>query len=466
LTATDSQLSSSDEIQVTVNGASGSASLNVRIATSSDDAEESATGSISLTSSDLELVFDGSNQVVGLRFNGVTIPRGASIVNAYVQFQVDEAQSEATTLTIQGEASDNPATFSSASRNISTRSRTTAAVAWSPVAWSTIDANGPDQRTPSLTALLQEIVNRPAWASGNAVVIIISGTGHRTARAFDGVPAGAPLLHVDYTTVAGNTATPTTTATATSTPVAPTATATASPTATSTPVAPTNTATATNTPAAPTNTPTASATSTATNTPTPTATATPTASTAILNFAASADARVEDNHPTTNYGNSPQLRARSSAPVYTSYLRFVVTGVTGPVQSARLRLYVIDASTVGGSIYMVSNNYLNTTTPWTESGLTWQNAPAIGGTPLRTLGAVALNTWAEFDVTAAVTGNGTYNFGINTTTQNAVYFNSKEATSNRPVLVITAATGVAASTNSSATESTQRQQIFLSMVKR
>ena len=57
---------------------------------------------MSLTSSDLELVYDGSNQTVGLRFNGITIPQGATIVNAYVQFQVDEAQSEVTALTIQG----------------------------------------------------------------------------------------------------------------------------------------------------------------------------------------------------------------------------------------------------------------------------------------------------------------------------------------------------------------------------
>ncbi len=500
LTASDSQLSSSDELQITVNAA-GSASLNVRVAAGSDDAEESATGSMSLTSSDLELVYDGSNQIVGMRFNGISIPRGASIVNAYVQFQVDEAQSEATTLTIQGEASDNAATFTSTSRNISSRSRTTAAVTWSPVTWSTVDANGPDQRTPSLAAVLQEIVNRPAWASGNSVAIIVTGTGHRTARAFEAASTAAPLLHVDYTTSPGNTPTSTATATATATST-PLATNTATATATSTPLAtntatatatPVNTPTATNLPTATntatatatgtpnaTNTATATATATSTSTSTPTATATsttaaPTATatstpgTSVLNFAPNADARVEDNHVTTNYGNSPQLRARSSGPAYTSYLRFVVSGVTGAVQSARLRLYVIDASTSGGSIYTTANNYINTTTPWTETGLTWQNAPAISGAPLSTLGAVALNTWAEYDVTAAVTGNGTYNFGLNTTTQNAVYFNSKEATTNKPVLVVTMANSAAASAISaeqSTAERNQSEQIFLPMVGR
>ena len=54
--------------------------------------------------------------------------------------------------------------------------------------------------TPDLGAVVQEIVSRPGWAAGNAVVLIVSGTGHRTARAYDGKPAGAPVLHLEYTT--------------------------------------------------------------------------------------------------------------------------------------------------------------------------------------------------------------------------------------------------------------------------
>ena len=46
--------------------------------------------------------------VVGTRFNGVAIPPGASITNAYLQFQADESHSVATTLTIRAQAADNP----------------------------------------------------------------------------------------------------------------------------------------------------------------------------------------------------------------------------------------------------------------------------------------------------------------------------------------------------------------------
>ena len=48
--------------------------------------------------------------------------------------------------------------------------------------------------------MLREVVGRPGWASGNALALVITGTGHRTARAYDGKPAGAALLHVEYAT--------------------------------------------------------------------------------------------------------------------------------------------------------------------------------------------------------------------------------------------------------------------------
>ena len=45
----------------------------------------------------------------------------------------------------------------------------------------TIGEAGFDQRTPNMAAIVQEIVDRDGWSSGNAVVIMISGTGVGTA---------------------------------------------------------------------------------------------------------------------------------------------------------------------------------------------------------------------------------------------------------------------------------------------
>src|SRR4030065_2844577 len=100
--------------------AAGSTIVRRPVAASKDDAEESVGGAVNLNSADLELVRDGArgNQTVGMRFTGVAVPKNAVITDAYVQFQVDRATSVATSLTVQGQAADNPATFSTASHNI------------------------------------------------------------------------------------------------------------------------------------------------------------------------------------------------------------------------------------------------------------------------------------------------------------------------------------------------------------
>jgi hypothetical protein len=154
---------------------------------------------MSLTSTDLELITDGTaSQVVGMRFNGVAVPRGATIVNAYVQFKVDKTGSTATSLIVQGQAADNAPTFTTATGNISSRLKTNAQVTWTPAAWPTLGASGPDQRTANIASVVQEIVDRLGWVSANSLVILISGTGTRVAESYNGDRAGAPLLHVEY----------------------------------------------------------------------------------------------------------------------------------------------------------------------------------------------------------------------------------------------------------------------------
>ena len=184
-------------VVITVNSAAPSV-VEVRVQSATDDAEEQASGSVGLNSSDLEMVQESSAQTVGMRFVGLDIPQGASISNAHIQFQVDETNSDLATLTINGEAVDNAATFTTVSGNISSRPRTTAQVAWSPVPWPTKNEAGPDQQTPDLAEIIQEIVNRPGWSSGNSLAIIVTGSGKRTAESFNGAAAAAPLLHVEF----------------------------------------------------------------------------------------------------------------------------------------------------------------------------------------------------------------------------------------------------------------------------
>jgi len=188
----------STEVTVTTAAPGDITVIDVRVAANTDDAEEHATGAVDVNSSDLELVLEATNQTVGMRFTGLTIPQGATIVNAWVQFQVDEVSTSATALTIEGEATDNAGSFGWSVGNISGRSRTAASVNWSPAPWTSIGAAGPDQQTPNLAAVMQELVNRSGWVSGNAVALLITGTGKRVAESHNGNSSAAPLLHVEY----------------------------------------------------------------------------------------------------------------------------------------------------------------------------------------------------------------------------------------------------------------------------
>ena len=118
-----------------------------------------------------------------------------------------------------------------------------------------------------------------------------------------------------------------------------------------------------------------------------------------LRFAALQDAHVASTSATSNYGSMTTLRAKSDSAVYDAYLKFAVAGVVGSVQSAFLELYCTDESDHAGLVHLVANDYKGTTTPWVESGLRYDNAPVIAGTPLNTPVPAVPGTWIRFDVT-------------------------------------------------------------------
>ncbi len=181
------------------NPPTGQSSIDVRIATGNDDVEEDANRWVYLDSTDLELVHDASTQKIGLRFTGINIPQNATITNAYIRFKVDETSSETVNLKIQGEATSNALAFSDSAGNVSSRSATTNFINWSPAPWTNLTASGAQQTTPNLAPVIQEIINQPGWAAGNALVILLSGTtGKRVAEAYEDDAMGAPVLHIEY----------------------------------------------------------------------------------------------------------------------------------------------------------------------------------------------------------------------------------------------------------------------------
>ncbi|NRQ18359.1 metallophosphoesterase [Ensifer sesbaniae] len=198
-TSSDGSIATQDYTIIISPPATDSVIFERRVVASLDDVEEAPSGSVSATSGDLELTVDGAKvQTVGMRFTGIDIPKGAIITNAYIQFTVDQVSTGAASLMIRGQDVDDAAAFTTAQFNVSSRTTTDASVAWTPADWTTRGAAGLAQRTPDLKAIVQEIVDRDGWAALNDMVLLVTGTGTRTARAFDGNVAAAPLLHVEY----------------------------------------------------------------------------------------------------------------------------------------------------------------------------------------------------------------------------------------------------------------------------
>jgi hypothetical protein len=200
----------------------GSATVIRRVDSGSDDAEEGSPNSsdplrVTTSSSDLEMhnetLAEGGvdwNDLVGMRWNNITIPQGATITNAQIQFHVDETNPNLPlTVVFDGHDIDNSPTFTSCGScgDISSRAGTSASVNWAIPDWVSVSDEGAAQLTPDLSSIVQEIVNRAGWTSGNSLTIMIrdwvdtgSPTAERHAEAFNGEAGSAPEITISYST--------------------------------------------------------------------------------------------------------------------------------------------------------------------------------------------------------------------------------------------------------------------------
>lgn len=132
-----------------------------------------------------------------MRFRGVQIPPGATIKSATLSicsYTLD--LTGRITAKLQAEASDNPGDFTA--RRISNVKGTTASrawnwdAAWNPNTW---------YESPDIGQVLQEVINRPGWSAGNALVILYMSSDYEADRrfwAYDGAPDKAARLKITY----------------------------------------------------------------------------------------------------------------------------------------------------------------------------------------------------------------------------------------------------------------------------
>eukprot|EP01060_Flectonema_neradi_P039454 TRINITY_DN869_c0_g2_i1.p1 TRINITY_DN869_c0_g2~~TRINITY_DN869_c0_g2_i1.p1 ORF type:complete len:1318 (+),score=332.00 TRINITY_DN869_c0_g2_i1:49-4002(+) len=174
------------------------------ITNSEDDVEDRGT-SVFVDSPDLELGWDGKDQVVGLRYRSIGIPQGATIVFAAVLFTADENSdvNEVTSpnLVIRCDDSDSSLEWSQVAPR--DRSQTSNEVVWSSIPLWVTDG---EYLSPDIASVVQEVVSRPNWSPASHISVLISrneplSESTRTAECFDGHYGGveAPFLIISYT---------------------------------------------------------------------------------------------------------------------------------------------------------------------------------------------------------------------------------------------------------------------------
>lgn len=175
----------------------GSIDQTIRVTENNDDMEQFVSNGV-LTPNGVRLSLgteNGNEQLVGVRFQEVDIPAGATITSAHIEFTAERSDSEETNLTIVGhDIADSPS-ISSEAYYLRDVPKTTASVDWTPTSWSI----GDEYETPDLKTIVQEITDRGDWCGGQSLGFVFSGTGERAAHAYNGGNASrSAVLRVSY----------------------------------------------------------------------------------------------------------------------------------------------------------------------------------------------------------------------------------------------------------------------------
>ncbi len=191
----------------------------VRVSSGRDDAESKVVGTdYTDTSTDLELPREGfAQQVIGIRFQDIPIPNGATVTDARIVFEIDElggffdGYNAPIDLLIAGENIAGARGQFSNGNQPEDRAPTAAIVDWETGEFPAVDQ---PLTTENLSAILNELVNDGAWSTGDDMVFLISrdpaapftATGSRAVESFNGEPTAAPLLTFTYESCGGGAA--------------------------------------------------------------------------------------------------------------------------------------------------------------------------------------------------------------------------------------------------------------------
>jgi hypothetical protein len=174
--------------------------INVQVNLYSDDCTRYPT-SVEL----IDIIEQGAGMQSGMRFQNIQIPKGATILSAYLKiksnYTPDEWYPPYNTL-IRGQKSPNASTFVASITDYDNRPRTTAEAIWSIMTWN----SGVLYTSSDIKTIAQEIIDQSAWMSGNSMAFFwFGGSKLLGGYSFDypGSPPSPPQLEITYKVPSG-----------------------------------------------------------------------------------------------------------------------------------------------------------------------------------------------------------------------------------------------------------------------
>lgn len=141
------------------------------------------------------------------RFTAVTIAQADTIDIAYMTLTPEATRSGVTAIGVLDAEASNSGDAPISDADWDNEVKTTATVAWNPIPTFTTDVA---VNTPSIVTVVQELINRAGWVSGNAVNLFLhdealsSSIGaFRSWNSYDNSTTKAPKLHIEYTAGGG-----------------------------------------------------------------------------------------------------------------------------------------------------------------------------------------------------------------------------------------------------------------------
>ncbi len=160
----------------------GGASIDLQIAVSADDGYSSGAGGFSNDGTDLLAGVVGATTFDAFaRFPSVDVSQGATIIEAFIQVSGQNGADGAGTRTniTMEDADDAIAPLSRVQHNAD--ARTTAFTAWDGITF----VEDVYTQSDSIVDVVQEVVDRGSWASGNAMMILWDDDSSDIGKGYD-----------------------------------------------------------------------------------------------------------------------------------------------------------------------------------------------------------------------------------------------------------------------------------------